>query len=145
MKLAYVPFLLAFALPGFDKRFGWSDVSTGVVFISDVLALLGYGIVFLAFRENSHASRIIEVESEQKVITTGPYAVVRHPMYFGNVIMYVFSPLALGSAWAMIPALFIIPVIVMRIMNEESILLQKLEGYSDYIQKTRYRFIPGIW
>ncbi len=145
MKLAYIPFLLAFALPGFDKRFGWSDVSTEVVFISDVLALLGYGIVFLTFRENSHASRIIEVESEQKVITTGPYAVVRHPMYFGNVIMYVFSPLALGSAWAMIPALFIIPVIVMRIMNEESLLLQKLEGYSEYIQKTRYRLIPWIW
>jgi protein-S-isoprenylcysteine O-methyltransferase Ste14 len=145
VKLSYIPFLLAFLLPGFDKRFGWSNVPVGVVVIADILVLLGYIFVFFVFRENRYASRIIEVEQEQTVISSGPYALVRHPMYLGALLMYVLSPLALGSWWAMIPGACIIPVLVARIFNEESVLAKELKGYQEYMQKTRYRLIPGIW
>jgi protein-S-isoprenylcysteine O-methyltransferase Ste14 len=145
IKLSYIPFLIAFLLPGFDKRFGWSNMPPGVVVIADILVLLGYGIFFLVLKENPYASRIVEVEPEQTVIKSGPYAKVRHPMYSGVLLLYIFSPLALGSYWAIIPAIFTIPVIVARILNEEEILVRDLDGYEEYMRKTRYRLIPGIW
>ena len=142
----YIFFLiLAFLLPGFDHRFGWSNVSVAVVVAADVLVLLGYGTFFLVLRENSYASRIVEVDREQKVISSGLYALTRHPMYLGISVLYFFSPLALGSWWAMIPALMILPILVGRIRNEESLLARDLKGYQEYMQKTRYRLIPGIW
>ena len=145
IKLSYIPFLLAYLLPGFDKRFGWSNVAVWVVIVADILVLLGYGLIFLVFRENRYASRIVEVEQGQTVISSGPYAVIRHPMYLGAILLYVLSPLALGSYWAMIPSILIIPVIVARIWNEESVLARDLKGYQEYMQKTRYRLIPGLW
>jgi len=143
--LSWVWFLLAFLLPGFDYRFGWSDVPVIVVLASALLVLLGYGIVVWVFRENSYASRVIEVTEQQQVIDSGPYALLRHPMYLGAIVMYIFSPLALGSWWAMIPALAIIPVLVMRIQNEEALLLRDLPGYAAYRSKVRYRILPGVW
>lgn len=145
IKISYIYFLLTFLLPGFDRRFEWSDVPLQVVIIADILVLLGYGLFFLVIRENRYASRIIEVELEQEVISSGPYAIVRHPMYLGITLMYGLSPLALGSYWAMIPALLIIPLLVARIRNEEIVLQSELKGYQEYMQKTRYRLIPGIW
>jgi protein-S-isoprenylcysteine O-methyltransferase Ste14 len=145
IKLSFLYFLLAFLLPGFDKRFEWSNVPVVLVIAADILVLLGYGTFFLVLRENRYASRIIEVEQEQKVISSGPYAIVRHPMYLGISIMYIFSPLALGSYWAMIPSLLIIPLLVVRIRNEESVLMRELKGYQEYLQKTKYRLFPGIW
>ena len=145
IKLSYIPFLVAFLLPGLDKRFGWSNVPVVVVLIADILVLISYGIFFLVIKENPYASRIVEVEPEQTVITSGPYAKVRHPMYSVVLTMYLFSPLALGSYWAIIPIIFIIPLIVARILNEEKVLLRDLDGYEEYMQKTRYRLIPGIW
>jgi len=145
IKLSYIPFVLAFLLPGFDKRFGWSNVPAGVVVISDLLVFVGFGIIFLALRENRYASRIIEVEQGQTVISSGPYAMVRHPMYLGALPLYTFSPLALGSYWAMIPAIWIIPFIVARIRNEEIVLARDLNGYQEYMRKIRYRLIPGMW
>lgn len=145
VKISFIPFLLAFLLPGFDVRLGWSHVPAGVVIAADILVLLGYGIVFLVFRENSYTSRVIEVEQGQKVVSSGPYAVVRHPMYLGILIMYVISPLALGSYWAVLPALLTIPVLVARIRNEENVLARDLKGYQEYKLRTRYRLIPGIW
>ena len=145
IKLSFIPFLLAFLLPGFDKRFGWSNVPVGMVVMADILVLLGYSIVFLVFRENRYASRVVEVEQEQTVISSGPYAMIRHPMYLGSLLLYILSPLALGSYWAMIPAVLIIPVIIARIRNEESVLARDLSGYQEYMQKTRYRLIPGMW
>jgi protein-S-isoprenylcysteine O-methyltransferase Ste14 len=138
-------FILAFILPGLDRRFGWSDVPVPVVLAADLLVLLGYGIVVLAFRENQYASRIVQVEQGQQVITTGPYALVRHPMYLGAMLMYAASPLALGSYWALIPALLIVPTLVVRIINEEQVLERELPGYPQYRQATRYRLLPGIW
>ena len=145
IMLAYIPIILAFLLPGFDKRFGWSNVPVWLVILADILMLLGYGITIWVFKENQYASRIVEVEDEQQVISTGPYAIVRHPMYVGALIMYIFSPLALGSYWSMIPALFIIPVLALRAVDEEKVLSKELPGYEEYKQKTRYRLMPGVW
>lgn len=137
--------LVVFLLPGLDHRFSWSDVPAPGVILADLLVLAGYGFLFLVFKENRYASRVIEVEKEQQVVTTGVYALVRHPMYLGVCLMYIFSPLALGSYWATAPALLIIPLLMARIRNEEIVLARELKGYPDYMKQTKYRLIPGIW
>lgn len=143
--LSFLYFLPAFLIPGFDRRFGWSEVPVPVVICADVLVLIGYGICFLALRENRYASRVVEVEKGQECISTGPYSVVRHPMYSGVLIMCLFSPPALGSYWAMIPAVGIVPLLVARIRNEEDVLTRELGGYREYLKRTRYRLIPWLW
>ncbi len=143
--LSFFWFILAFVLPGLDRRFGWSDVPVPVVIAADLLVLLGYGIIVLVFRENQYASRTVQVEQGQQVISSGPYALVRHPMYLGAIMMYLASPLALGSYWALLPALLIVPILVARIANEEQVLERDLNGYREYEQNTRYRLLPGIW
>ena len=145
ISLALIPFLLQFILPGIDKRFGWSNLPVMIVILADVVVMTGYGFILWVFKENRFASRIVEVDERQKVIQTGPYRLVRHPMYLGTLIMYLASPVALGSYWAIIPALFIIPVLVARILNEEQVLVRELEGYSAYQLNVKYRLIPGIW
>jgi protein-S-isoprenylcysteine O-methyltransferase Ste14 len=145
IKLSYLPFLLAYFLPGLDFRFGWSNVPVWLVILSAVLVLAGYLFVVNVFRENRYASRVVEVEKDQSVISTGPYALVRHPMYLGVAVMYLFSPLALGSYWAVIPALFTIPVLVFRLLNEEKVLARDLKGYPEYQAKVKYHLFPGIW
>lgn len=145
IKLSFVYFLGVFVLPGFDKRFGWSNTPTWLVLVADLIVLAGYIMVFLVFRENSYASRTVEVDEDQKVIDTGPYAVVRHPMYSGLIALYVISPLALGSYWALIPALLIVPILVARILSEERILARELPGYKEYQKKVKYRLLPGVW
>lgn len=145
IKFSSLYFLVAFMLPGFDRRWGWSDVPPAVVVAADLLVMLGYSVFVLVLRENQYASRIVEVEQGQKVISTGPYAFVRHPMYLGVMVMYLASPLALGSYWALLPALLIIPTLVARIINEEKLLDGELAGYPQYKQVTRYRLVPGIW
>ncbi|HKZ70942.1 MAG TPA: isoprenylcysteine carboxylmethyltransferase family protein [Anaerolineales bacterium] len=145
MRLFFIVFALAFLLPGFDHRFGWSSVPVPVVLAADAIVLLGYILVGLVMRENRYASRVIEVEQEQKVITTGPYALIRHPMYLAVLLIYVFSPLALGSYWSMIFTAPLPFLLIARIRNEESVLLRELKGYGEYLEKTRYRLIPGVW
>ncbi len=145
LRFGYPLFILFFLLPGFDKRFGWSHAPVGAVIVADILVFLGYMLIFLVFKENSYASRIIEVQAGQKVISSGPYAIIRHPMYLGTMLFYMFSPLALGSWLSMLLALPLIPILVFRIRDEEKTLEQGLEGYKAYMQKTRYRLIPGIW
>jgi len=145
VSVAALIILLAFVLPGLDQRFGWSEVPPGVVVVADLAVLLGYGLFFLVLRENSYAARTVTVESGQQVVTTGPYRAVRHPMYVAVVVMYVASPLALGSAWALLPALLLPFVIVLRIRDEERMLADGLPGYREYRTQTKYRLIPGIW
>ena len=145
IKVSLVFFLLAFILPGFDRRFGWSDVPVGLVIASDICILIGYLIIFRVMQINTFASRVIEVASEQKVIDTDLYSIVRHPMYVGAILLYVASPLALGSYWAVLPAIVIIPIIVARIKDEETTLDKDLAGYLEYKQRTKYRLIPFIW
>lgn len=140
-----VIFFIGFLIPGLDHRYGWSAIPAGAVLGADVLVILGYALVFLVFKENPFASRVVEVEPDQKVISTGPYALVRHPMYLGTSIMWLATPIALGSYWAL-PVFLILPlVLVYRIRNEEEVLLRELPGYREYTQKVRYRLIPGIW
>jgi len=138
-------FIAAFIIPGLDKRFGWSDIPVEVIIITDIVILLGYLIIFIVFRENSYASRIIEIDKEQKVISTGLYSIIRHPMYLGVLIMYLPTPLALGSYWGLIPMGLLPVALVFRILNEEKVLSENLEGYKDYCRKTKYRLIPYIW
>jgi len=145
IKLSYPLFLAAFLLPGFDKRFGWSTVPPWLVIAADIIVLAAYGLVFRVMQENRYLSRVVEVDQKQKVISTGPYAVVRHPMYAAVIPMYFLSPLALGSLWALIPAAFVPLAIIARIFNEEKVLGKDLEGYLEYSRKVKYRLIPGIW
>jgi len=138
-------FFIGFLIPGLDHRYGWSDIPVEAVLAADVLVILGYALVFLVFKENPFASRVVEVEQDQRVISTGPYALVRHPMYLGTSIMWLATPIALGSYWAL-PVFLILPlVLVYRIMNEEEVLLRDLPGYREYTQMVKYRLIPGIW
>jgi len=120
-------------------------VPVWIVIASNAIVFLGYIFIIIVFKENSYASTVIQVEEEQQVITTGPYAIVRHPMYLGMLIMSLFTPLALGSYWAIIPILLFIPGTIFRIKNEEGMLLRDLPGYKEYCLKTRYRLIPSIW
>lgn len=138
-------FLLVFTLPGFDVRFGWSNMPPWVSLLANGLVLTGYLVFVWVLLTNSYLSRVVEVDAGQKVITTGPYAIVRHPMYAGISLLYIASPVALGSWWALIPALFIIPLLIARIRNEEQVLLHDLPGYEDYIRKVKYRLLPGVW
>lgn len=145
IKAAGIIFLVEFLIPGFDYRFGWSQVPVWLVIFSNLMLLLGYYIVFLTFKENAYAGRTVEVYQGQKVIDTGPYALVRHPMYAGALLMYFFMPLALGSYWA---ALFFIPefvIIIFRALNEEEVLKRDLSGYKAYCKKVRFRFVPHVW
>jgi protein-S-isoprenylcysteine O-methyltransferase Ste14 len=140
------PLLLAvLVIPGFDHRFGWSHPSLSVVVASLAASLAGYLAVVRVFLENRWAGRTVETYAGQQVISTGPYAVVRHPMYAGTSLLYVSTPLALGSWWAVLPALAFIPVFVFRIRNEEEVLVRELAGYDEYRQKVRYRLVPLVW
>ncbi|OGD27864.1 MAG: hypothetical protein A2Y56_05780 [Candidatus Aminicenantes bacterium RBG_13_63_10] len=143
--IASLIFLGIYLLPGFDRRLGWSSVPVVVVIAADILVLAGYGLFVQVLKENSYASRIVEVEAKQKVITTGPYALVRHPMYLAIMVMFVLTPLSLGSYWAAVPALPIVFVLIARIRNEERVLIEQLAGYREYVERVRFRLIPGIW
>ena len=140
-----VYYLVAFILPGFDVRYGWSRVPAWLCLTADVMVIVSYSLYISVLQTNTFASRIIEVEQGQQTITTGPYAFVRHPMYLSMILMMTFSPLALGSYWAMIPSPVLILLLGARIKNEEELLLKELKGYHEYTQKTRYRLIPGVW
>lgn len=137
--------ILSFIVPGFDIRYGWSQMPAWVAIASNGVIIAGYLFVLWVFKTNSYTSRIVEVEAGQKVISTGPYAIVRHPMYVGAFLTYAFTPLALGSYWAFIPGVMLLPVLIFRILDEEQLLLRDLPGYREYTQKVKYRLLPGIW
>jgi len=130
---------------GLDHRFRWSHISAPLVLFSDLIVLLSLFAAFFVLKTNSYASSIITVEKGQQVITTGPYAIVRHPMYAGALPMLVFLPLALGSAWGLIFSVALIVLVVLRLLDEERFLTENLSGYPEYCQKTRYRLLPYIW
>lgn len=138
-------YYLGFILPGIDFRFHWSNIELRIVILSNIIVFASYIFIFYVFKKNSYASTVIQVESEQNVISSGPYALVRHPMYLGMVIMSLFMPIALGSYISIIPMIFIIPITIIRIKNEEEILLKNLNGYNKYCSKTKYRLIPFVW
>ncbi len=130
---------------GLDRRFGWSQVPTYFSLLGDVLVALGLFIDLLVFRENSYGASNIRVEETQKVTSTGPYAIVRHPMYTGVIIMVLGVPLALGSWWGLAIIALVMPVLMWRILDEEKLLEKDLTGYKEYEQKVRYRLMPYLW
>src|SRR5262245_61949337 len=143
--IASISFAGIFLVAGLDHRQGWSNVSVSLVLAGDVLVLLGLGIVFLVFRENSYTSATIETTDDTPVISTGPYAVVRHPMYAGAFLFLIGTPLALGSLWALLSVALLVFAIVLRLLDEERFLLQRLPGYGEYLSRKKYRLIPFIW
>ncbi len=142
---AQLIFIGIMLVPGFDRRFSWSDVPLSLVIAGDIFVTVGFYIVFLVFKENSFTSAIIEIAENQKVISTGPYKSVRHPMYSGALLLLIFTPLALGSFWAFPFVILMIIIIVYRLLDEEKFLLKNLDGYESYCQKTRFRLIPQVW
>jgi protein-S-isoprenylcysteine O-methyltransferase Ste14 len=145
VKFGIIFLLASYILPGFDYRFHWSKIPLWLVVVSTLVMLFGYLLFVLVLKQNSYASRIIEVQEKQKVIDTGLYRIVRHPMYMSMILLYLFSPLVLGSYYALIPILVFLFGLKLRIKNEEEVLKNGLEGYAEYMKKVKYRMIPFIW
>jgi protein-S-isoprenylcysteine O-methyltransferase Ste14 len=143
--LAAMVFVATFVVPALDHRFLWSVVPTYAVIAGDALIMLGFLFVFWVFRVNSFTSGIIEVAAEQKVISTGPYRLVRHPMYFGALIMLLGTPIALGSWWGELTLVPMTVVLILRLVDEEIFLARNLPGYAEYRQKIKYRLVPFAW
>ena len=143
--VAGVSFLSTIMVPALDRRFGWSHEPLALVVVGDALILVGFLIVFLVFRQNTYTSSVIEVASEQRVIESGPYAIVRHPMYAGALVLLVGIPMALGSLVGLAALPPLAAVIVWRLLDEERFLVERLPGYTAYRAKSRYRLIPQIW
>ena len=138
-------FLGGFIIAGFDFRFGWSNVPTSVYIIASVLFIIAYILYAEVMRENAYLSRTITVQENQKVIDTGLYGIVRHPMYMATILLFLCVPLILGSWYSFCVFLLYPIIIVLRIKNEEKILTEQLEGYAEYKQKVKFRIIPFIW
>ena len=145
VKLSGLMFIAGFVLAGLDFRFGWLPLPPWVSVIGAVLFLAAYAIYAEVLRENTYLSRTIEVQEGQKVISTGLYGIVRHPMYSATLLLFTSMPIVLGSVIAIIPFLFYPLIIGKRIINEEKVLSEGLEGYIDYKKKVKYRLIPFIW
>ncbi len=145
ITIAFASVVAMIVVSALDFRFGWSSVPAVVSVVGDVLVGVGLLIAMITTIQNGYAAANINVESDQKVVSTGVYSVVRHPMYFGNVVLMIGTPLALGSYWGL---LFVIPglaVLATRILDEEKVLSQELAGYPDYAQRVHYRLVPYVW
>lgn len=145
IALSGLVFLSAFIISALDHRFSWSSVPLWLVITASVLFLLGYGGYMEVMRENEYLSRTVKVEGGQRVIDTGLYGIIRHPMYLATLLMFLPIPLILGSFIGLIPIAFYIPLIVARIIGEEKLLSAELSGYGEYKKKVKYRLIPFIW
>src|SRR5215211_6103264 len=143
-SLATVAFLAIFLVSAFDHRFGWSDVPLVAVVVGDLLLVVGLLIVFLVFRANTFAAATIDVDNAQRVIATGPYALVRHPMYSGALLILLGTPPALGSWWGLLPVVLLAAVIIWRLLDEGAVLTRRLPGYAAYRRSVRWRLVPGI-
>jgi protein-S-isoprenylcysteine O-methyltransferase Ste14 len=145
MLFALVGFVLLVVVPGLDHRFGWSHAPWWIALAGDGLVALGFAAFYRVVRVNSFAAGTIRVEEGQQVVSTGPYAWVRHPMYAGALVLLFGTPPALGSWWGLLVVPFFVPVLVLRILNEEAVLARDLQGYTAYQRKVRYRLIPFVW
>ena len=143
--LASFIFLAAMILPSLDHRFSWSAVPLSAVLAGDVLTALGFFIVFLVFKENTFTAATIVVTPGQKVVSTGPYALIRHPMYSGALVLLFGTPLALGSWWGLLMFMPMVFTIAWRARDEERFLFKNLSGYKEYCQIVRYRLVPFAW
>jgi protein-S-isoprenylcysteine O-methyltransferase Ste14 len=145
MFFASLGFIGLIIFPGLDHRFAWSRVPPYVALAGDVLVGVGFLAIFFVFKENTFSFATIEVARDQTVISTGPYALVRHPMYAGAFVMLVGIPIALGSWWGLLVLVAMMPALIWRLFDEEKILARKLPGYVEYQRTVRYRLIPLVW
>jgi len=145
MAFTSIGFLALIVTPALDFRFGWSAVPLPIVAAGNVLVVIGYAIIFLVYKENTFTSATIEVAKDQRVISTGPYALVRHPMYAGGLLYLLGTPLALGSWWGLAAFAATLPFLIWRLVDEEAFLVKNLPGYAEYREKVRFRLMPGVW
>jgi protein-S-isoprenylcysteine O-methyltransferase Ste14 len=145
MFFAMIGFVALLVFPAFDHRFGWSSVPSHMSLVGDALIAFGFLLIFIVFKVNSYGASTIQIAEGQKVISTGPYALVRHPMYAGALPLLIGVPLALGSWWGLFVLILFMPALIWRLLDEEKFLQKNLPGYTDYCQKVRYRLVPFLW
>jgi len=145
MTITSIGFVALLVVPGLDRRFGWSHMPGVIAVVGDVLLLTGWWGILQVFRANTYAAATIQVAAGQTVISTGPYGVVRHPMYAAALLMLLGIPIALGSWWGVLVFAAIIPALAWRLLDEERVLVRGLDGYPAYKCKVRWRMIPHIW
>ncbi len=136
---------LIFMIPGFDYRYEWSHLPGWVVAGSTLVMLASYFMFFKCMRDNSYASRVVEIQDRQKLIDTGIYGIIRHPMYTSGSLIFMSAPLVLGSFYGFLVSLLLPVLLIIRLKNEEKVLLKGLDGYNDYMKKVKYRLIPYLW
>jgi protein-S-isoprenylcysteine O-methyltransferase Ste14 len=145
MLCTSIGFIALLVVPAFDHRFGWSTVALGGVVAGDALVATGFYLISMVYRENTFTSATIEVAENQKVISTGPYAIVRHPMYASASLYLLGTPLALGSYWGLVPIAAMMPFLIWRLVAEERFLARNLPGYTEYQKRVRRRLVPLVW
>jgi protein-S-isoprenylcysteine O-methyltransferase Ste14 len=145
MTITSAGFVALLVIPGLDHRFGWSNMPDAVAVMGDALMIAGWLGIFAVFRANSFAAATIQVATDQKVISTGPYALVRHPMYAAALLMLLGITLALASWWGVVAWLGLLPALAWRLLDEERLLVRDLDGYADYRGRVRFRLIPYVW
>jgi protein-S-isoprenylcysteine O-methyltransferase Ste14 len=145
MLIASLGFVSILVLPALNYRFEGSSLPLGIELAGYLLVSIGFYFIFLVYRENTFASATVGVVENQKVVSSGPYALVRHPMYAGGIVYVAGTPLALGSYWGLLGVALMLPALVWRLLDEEALLAQNLSGYTDYQRKVRYRLLPGVW
>jgi len=145
MVFASLGFIALLVVPALDHRFGWSAVPIWAVVLGDILVVVGFYFMFVVYRENTFTAATIEVMAGQRVITTGPYAVVRHPMYASGSLYMLGTPLALGSYWGFLALAGMLPFLLWRLLDEERILARDLPGYAEYQRRVHHRLMPCVW
>jgi protein-S-isoprenylcysteine O-methyltransferase Ste14 len=140
-----IGFIALLVVPALDHRLRWSVASPGLVIGGDVLVVVGFSLIARVYRENTFTSATIEIAENQTVVSTGPYAIVRHPMYASALLYLVGTPLALGSYWGLVPIAAILPFLVWRLLDEERMLASELSGYAEYRKRVRHRLVPFVW
>ena len=145
MSAASIGFAAILIVPALGHRWHWSAVPPYAVIAGNILIVLGWTIILFVFRENTFTSATIEVVADQRVVSTGPYAVVRHPMYSGSLLYFLGIPIALGSWWGLLVGILMMPVFVLRLFDEEKLLARNLPGYSEYMDRVKYRLVPFVW
>ena len=145
VALSGLMFIAVFVGAGLNRRFGWYMLPDGAVYVATIIFLAAYALYAEVMRENVWLSRTIEVQENQQVVSTGLYGIVRHPMYAATLLLFLSMPLVLASPWSFVIMLIYIPIIALRIRNEEQVLERELKGYTEYKQRVRYKVIPFIW
>ena len=145
MLCTSIGFVALLAVPALDHRFGWSSVPLAGVVAGDALVAVGFALIFVVYRVNTYTSATIELAPDHRLVSTGPYAIVRHPMYASALLYLAGTPLALGSYWGLAVVVALMPLLVCRLLDEERFLMANLSGYAEYRKQTRYRLLPFVW